>query len=73
MKTILENAMITYVNEMEKISDRMRDAYSKAVEAAHRGDSVNYRKHSKTITELGGQLAEMKDELDKIKAAYAAI
>ena len=73
MKTILENAMITYVNEMEKISDRMRDAYSKAVEAAHRGDSVNYRKHSQTIAELGDKLVELKNELDKIKAAYAAI
>lgn len=73
MKTILENAMITYVNEMEKISDRIRDAYSKAVEAAHRGDSVNYQKHSQSITTLGDKLAEMKEELDKIKAAYAAI
>lgn len=73
MKTILEEAMFTYVNEMEKVCDRIRDEHSKAERAAWRGDNLNYQKHSNTITELGGKLVEMKNELEQIKAAYAAI
>ena len=73
MKTILEEAMITYVAEMDKVCDQIKDSYSKAVRAVHRGDELNYQKHSNTITELGSKLEEMKKEFNKIEAAYAAI
>ena len=73
MKTILEEAMITYVTEMNKVCDQIKESYSRAVSAAHRGDEINYQKHSNTITELGSKLAEMKNEFEQIKAAYAAI
>ena len=73
MKTILEEAMSTYVSEMNKTSDLINEEYSKATKAAHRGDNLNYRRHSNTIRELGEKLKEMRSELEQIKAAYAAI
>lgn len=73
MKTILEEAMATYVNELNKIGDMMNAALEKANMAAFRGDAVNYKKNADQAVTYGNQMNKLMVELHQIEAAYAAI
>lgn len=73
MKTILEEAMATYVNELNKIGNMMNAALEKANKAAFRGDAVNYKKNADQAVTYGNRINELMIELHQIEAAYAAI
>ena len=72
-KTIIEEAMIAYVKEMNDLTMKINSSYSKAVKAAHRGDEKSYRKLVDKISEMGAKLKTLEKEFDVIKTAYAAI
>ena len=73
MKNIIEEAMAVFMKELDSIVVIRNDAYSKAVNAAGRGDIVNYNKWCKKVQECNARQIELSNELNEITAAYAAI
>jgi len=73
MKTIIEEAMAVYMNELEKISVIRNDAYYKASNAMHRGDARNYNVWAKKVQECNDRQIELNNELNELKAAYAGV
>ena len=73
MKNILEEAMVTYVAELNKLGNMMNVALYKANNAAFRGDKVNYKKHADQADAYSHQMTDLINELHQIETAYAAI
>lgn len=73
MKNIIEEAMAVFMNELDKIVVIRNDAYAKAVNAAWRGDVVDYNKWCKKVQECNARQIELNNELNQINAVYAAI
>lgn len=73
MKNIIEEAMAVYMKELDKISVVRNDAYYKASNAMHRGDVVNYNKWCKKVLDCNNRQIKLNNELNELKAAYAAI
>ena len=73
MKNIIEEAMVVFMKELDSIVVIRNDAYTKALNAMHRGDVTDYNKWCEKVLECNNRQVELNNELNAIKAAYAAI